>query len=62
MQEILLRRHEVERRTGLSRSTLYEWMSRGEFPRPVRLGARRVAWRATDIATWIEARETAAAS
>jgi prophage regulatory protein len=51
--ERLLRRSEVERRTGLARSTIYEWMARGDFPASVRLGARNVAWRESDIATWI---------
>ncbi len=55
MTDILLRRPEVEARTGLSRSTLYDWMKRGEFPQPVKLGTRIVAWRESDITTWLEA-------
>jgi prophage regulatory protein len=58
MAETLLRRPEVEARTGLSRSTLYDWMKRGEFPQPVRLGARIVAWRECDVTEWLESRET----
>ncbi|KDB01888.1 DNA-binding protein [Defluviimonas sp. 20V17] len=58
MAETLLRRPAVEARTGLSRSTIYEWMKRGEFPHPVTLGARIVAWRESDIAAWLESRET----
>lgn len=58
MAERILRRPEVEARTGLSRSTIYEWMKRGDFPQPVKLGARLVAWRESDIAAWLEARET----
>ena len=61
MAEKLLRRPEVEARTALSRSTLYEWMKRGEFPQPVKLGARLVAWRESDITEWLESRETRAA-
>ncbi|WP_371061294.1 helix-turn-helix transcriptional regulator [Rhodosalinus sp. 5P4] len=57
-QERLLRRPEVEARTGLSRSTLYDWMKRGEFPQPVKLGARIVAWRESDVSEWMESRET----
>ena len=53
----LIRRPEVEARTGLSRSTLYDWMKRGEFPQPVKLGARLVAWREHDVAAWLESRE-----
>jgi len=32
-----LRRREVEAVTGVSRSALYAMMSRGEFPRPVKI-------------------------
>jgi prophage regulatory protein len=58
MPDTLLRRPDVETRTGLSRSTIYEWMKRGEFPLPVRLGARLVAWRESDVTAWLDARET----
>ncbi|MBZ0129634.1 MAG: AlpA family transcriptional regulator [Rhodobacteraceae bacterium] len=61
MAERILRRPEVETRTGLSRSTIYDWMKRGEFPQPVKLGARLVAWRESDVNAWLEARETKAA-
>ena len=61
MAEKLLRRPEVEARTGLSRSTLYDWMRRGEFPQPVKLGARLVAWRESDIAAWMDSRDPRAA-
>lgn len=61
MAERILRRPEVESRTGLSRSTIYDWMKRGEFPQPVKLGARLVAWRESDVNAWLEARETKAA-
>lgn len=58
MAEVLLRRPVVEARTGLSRSTIYDWMKRGEFPPPIKLGERLVAWKESDIAAWMEARET----
>ena len=32
-----LRRRAVEQLTGLSRSTIYDLMAKGQFPRPVRL-------------------------
>ena len=57
MTEKLIRRPEVEARTGLSRSTIYDWMKRGVFPQPVRLGTRLVAWRESDIAVWLESRQ-----
>ncbi len=61
MSEILLRRPEVEVRTGLSRSTVYSWMKRGDFPQPVKLGTRLVAWRESEVTAWLESREKRAA-
>ena len=53
MPQKLLRRIEVEARTGLSRSTIYAWMDKGLFPKPVKLGTRLVAWRETDVDAWV---------
>lgn len=61
MTDRLLRRPEVENLTGLKRSALYDWMSRGQFPRPVALGSRLVAWRESDIQKWLAERPTKAA-
>lgn len=58
MTDRLLRRAEVLQMTGIGgTSTLYGWMANGEFPRPVKLGVRRVAWRESDVREWIAARE-----
>ena len=46
--------------TGLSRSTLYARVKLGEFPAPVKLGARSVAWSVIDIRSWIAGRIEAA--
>ena len=59
MTEQLLRRKQVEAMTGLGRSSIYAAMQRGDFPKPVRLSARAVAWRQSEVAAWIEAREAA---
>lgn len=56
MPDRILRRPEVETRTGASRSTIYEWMKLNTFPRPVALGNRMVGWRESDIDAWIAAR------
>lgn len=52
----ILRRPQVEQRTGLSRSTLYQYIKDGDFPKPVRLGLRAVGWLESDIGAWIAAR------
>jgi prophage regulatory protein len=53
----ILRRREVEKLTGLARSTLYQYVKVGVFPPPVRLGARAVGWRYADVLDWINSRE-----
>lgn len=45
----ILRRKQVEQAVGLSRSTIYQRVKDGTFPRPVPLGGRMVGWRAADI-------------
>lgn len=49
----LLRRPEVEARTGLSRSSIYARMAEGTFPRPVRLGKYGVAWIEAEVDEWV---------
>lgn len=49
-----LRRPQVEARTGLPRSTIYDRMKKGSFPKPINLGKRTVAWLSVDIEAWIE--------
>jgi len=51
-----IRRRTVEDRTGLSRSTIYQMMKEGRFPKPVRIGGRAVAWPETEVDAWIDAR------
>ena len=54
-----LRRPAVEAATGLSRSTIYDMMDRNEFPRPVRIGRRAVAWPESVVNAWLAERPTA---
>ena len=51
-----LRRPEVEMVTGLPRSTIYDRMSEGTFPKPVKLGPKAVGWLEDEIAAWVEAK------
>jgi len=61
------RRPMVEEMTGLSRSSIYAKMDARnphydpEFPKPVRLGKRAVAWRESEILVWMHSRESTAA-
>lgn len=46
----------VRERTGLSRSTIYALAARGDFPTPIKLGARASGWVADEISSWLERR------
>jgi len=52
----LLRLPAVIKRVGLGKTTIYERIRRDEFPKPVSLGRRARAWRASEIEKWIAAR------
>ena len=54
--DVLLTRREVERRTGLSRSTLYRKMREGTFPVPLKVSERAVRWRESDIRAYVDSR------
>ncbi len=60
MAQKIYRRPDIEALTGLSRSTIYDLMSRGEFPRPVKLTGKAVGWTETAINDWIDSRKQAA--
>lgn len=50
----ILRRRQVEERTGLTRSPLYARIKAGEFPKPVQLGnGRAVGWLEHEIEEWL---------
>lgn len=52
----VLRRKEVEKVVGLSRSAIYAAMDKGRFPRPIQLGLRAVGWRESVISDWLDQR------
>jgi prophage regulatory protein len=58
MAVTFLRLRAVLHVTGLSRSTVYRLIADNQFPRPVQLGPRAVAWRRVDVDAWSEARPT----
>lgn len=58
----LIRRQELEYRTGFRRSTIYAAIKSGgkrfdpDFPQPVRTGKGTVAWLEEEVDAWIKAR------
>lgn len=57
----MLRRKEVEKITGRSRSSIYAGIEDGTFPKPVKIGKRAVAWPECVIREWIAEKMGAAA-
>lgn len=53
---MILRLPAVKARTGLSRSSLYQRIRNGNFPRPVKLGPRASGWLESEVDAWIDAR------
>jgi len=54
--EILDRFPAVQARVNASKTSIYGWMKAGDFPQPVKLGPRAVAWRRSDVDRWIDSR------
>lgn len=52
----LLSRQKVQSKTTLSRSSIYDMIARGEFPKPVKISGRRVAWLESSVDAWIQSR------
>lgn len=52
----LLRLPRVQDLTGFGKSSIYAGVKNCTFPAPVRLSARAVGWRESDIFQWIESR------
>lgn len=50
----LIRLKQVMECTGLARSTVYKFIAEGDFPKPVKLGIRVVAWVEAEVLAWIE--------
>lgn len=51
-----MRLPEVISTCALSRSTIYDLISREQFPSQISLGGKNVAWLASEIDGWMQAR------
>jgi prophage regulatory protein len=44
---------EVERRTGMSRATIYRRIAEGRFPEQISMAGNIAAWRESELAEWL---------
>ena len=40
---------------GVSDKTIWQWVKRGEFPAPIRIGGNVTVWRLSDVQAWMQA-------
>jgi prophage regulatory protein len=52
----IMRRDEVERKTGFKRAQIYNLMKEGKFPQSKRIGLRAVGWDSMEIERWVSER------
>ncbi|KTB77667.1 hypothetical protein AO069_18130 [Pseudomonas syringae pv. syringae PD2774] len=52
----IMRRDEVERKTGFKRAHIYNLMKEGKFPQAKRIGLRAVGWDSLEIERWVSER------
>ena len=52
----MLKLNEVQQRVALSRSSIYLMVKESNFPKPVKIGKRAVAWSEASITRWLAER------
>lgn len=53
LDDRILRIGTVLQKTGLTRSTLYRKIQRGEFPQQIKLSERCAGWRQSSVNAWM---------
>jgi prophage regulatory protein len=56
VSERLISMKEISARVPFTKVHIYRLMNRGEFPRSIKIGKRRVCWRESDIDAWISSK------
>ena len=57
MSERLLRIKDIKERFCIPASTMWDWIRKGQFPKPIKLGERFNAWKESDLIAWLDARQ-----
>ena len=52
----MLKLKEVQKMTGLGRSSIYAYVDKGIFPAQIKLGPRSVGWLEDEIIDWLKGR------
>ena len=54
LQSQIIRLKQVKAMTGLSRTTIYRFMSINEFPKQIKLGPKSSGWLIDEVDEWIK--------
>jgi len=54
----IIRLPEVKDITGASASSIWRWEREEDFPKRIKIGARMVGWRMSEIMRWIASRKS----
>ena len=52
----ILRLNDVIKRCGISRTTIYRMVNKGNFPAPVKLTSRSSGWICDEVSSWLDNR------
>lgn len=52
----MIRMNVVKEMTGLSRSTIYQFIKDGKFPEQIKLGERASGWLESEVDDWLQKR------
>ncbi|MBA4381646.1 MAG: AlpA family transcriptional regulator [Sideroxydans sp.] len=52
----------LKQRLGVSGSSIWSWVKKGTFPKPIKLSENCTAWNASDIDAWVQSRITSSES
>jgi len=55
----LVRTSELRQYVPYGRTRIMQLVNAGQFPRPIRLSSRRLAWKLSDLRDWIDSRPAA---
>jgi prophage regulatory protein len=62
LKDRILRMTQVSEITGRAHSTIWNDVSKGVFPKPIRLGPRAIGWKESEVQGWLEARSISSRS
>ena len=57
MEELQFYRvNELRKILSVSRASIYNWLNKGTFPKPIKISDSVTVWRKSDIEDWISSR------